>query len=127
MQVGDQFSAENMNNLEQRVKTEFDSVDNNLRNRIGYPDMTQQIFSNTASKAFTWTATQDCWVYGWCCTKGTNAGSAIKLNGENVILAHGVLNAEVQVGTLFPCKQGDIISKVANGETTGLIVAYAMR
>lgn len=131
MQVGDQFSAENMNNLEQRIKTEFDSVNSSLNdhinNRIGYPDMTQQIFSNTEAKAFTWTATQDCWVYGWCCTKGTNAGSAIKLNEANAVLAHGVLNAEVQVGTLFPCKQGDIISKVANGETTGRIIAYAMR
>lgn len=30
MQVGDQFSAENMNNLEQRIKTEFDSVNSSL-------------------------------------------------------------------------------------------------
>lgn len=30
MQVGDQFSAENMNNLEQRIKTEFDSVYSSL-------------------------------------------------------------------------------------------------
>ena len=30
MQVGDQFSAENMNNLEQRIKTEFDSVSSSL-------------------------------------------------------------------------------------------------
>ena len=30
MQVGDQFSAENMNNLEQRIKTEFDSVISSL-------------------------------------------------------------------------------------------------
>lgn len=31
MQVGDQFSAENMNNLEQRIKTEFDSVNSSLK------------------------------------------------------------------------------------------------
>ena len=89
--------------------------------------MTQKIFSNKESTAFTWTATQDCWVYGWCCTKGTNAGSAIKLNGENVILAHGVANAEVQVGSIFPCKEGDIVSKDTNGTTTAFIDAYAMR
>ena len=108
------------------VKELYDSL-GNISGPIGYPDMTQQIFSNTAAQAFTWTATQNCWVYGWCCTKGTNAGSAIKLNGENVILAHGVTNAEVQVGSIFPCKKGDVVSKVANGTTTGLIVAYAMR
>ena len=102
-------------------------MDDRIGSCIGYPDMTQQIFSNAAATAFTWTATQDCWVYGWCCTKGTNAGSAIKLNEVNVILAHGVTNAEVQVGSIFPCKKGDVVSKVANGTTTGLIVAYAMR
>lgn len=34
MQVGDQFSAENMNNLEQRIKTEFDSVYSSLGGNI---------------------------------------------------------------------------------------------
>lgn len=130
MQVGDQFSAENMNNLEQRIKTEFDSVNSSLNdhmnNRIGYPDMTQQIFSNAEATAFTWTATQDCWVYGWCCAKSTY-GSAIKLNGVPVILAHGVTNVEIQVGSIFPCKKGDIVSKTINGATTGFITAYAKR
>lgn len=39
MQVGDQFSAENMNNLEQRIKTEFDSVNSSLCEYLKLADL----------------------------------------------------------------------------------------
>ena len=39
MQAGDQFSAENMNNLEQRIKTEFDSVNSSLCEYLKLADL----------------------------------------------------------------------------------------
>lgn len=58
MQVGDQFSAENMNNLEQRIKTEFDSVNSSLNDgnmsftvgEDGNPYATYKVGADTVTK-----------------------------------------------------------------------------
>ena len=50
--------------------------------------MTQQLYSNNWSTAFTWTATQDCWVFGSTDTNGAKVGSVISLNDAQILLAY---------------------------------------
>lgn len=54
-QAGDAFSAANMNNLEQRIKTEFDSVNSSLANISFTPDYSKAI-SLTVAQLQSYTA-----------------------------------------------------------------------
>lgn len=95
---------------------------------IGYPDMTNKIYSTTWLKSFSWTAPEDCWIYGVVSTNKYNGSSIIKLNGATVVIVYDDDSTHTtQMGVLFPCKKGDVISKATNGDTQALINAYGMR
>ena len=106
------------------VGEEFTKVNSSL---IGYPDMSQKIYSNKWQKSFEWTATQDCWVYGACDTRTTTYASIICLNDAPVVSALTDNSTIAQSGSLFICKKGDVISKTVNGDSIARIDAYAMR
>ena len=89
--------------------------------------MSQKIYTNSWATSFSWTATQDCWVFGCCDTRETNNASIIYLNDVAVILALLEGSSISQIGALIPCKKGDIISKKVNGKSVARIDAYAMR
>ena len=94
---------------------------------IGYPDMSQKIYTNSWATSFSWTATQDCWVYGACDTRTTTYASIICLNDAPVVSALTDNSTIAQSGSLFICKKGDVISKTVNGDSIARIDAYAMR
>lgn len=94
---------------------------------IGYPDMSQKIYTNSWATSFSWTATQDCWVYGACDTRTTTYASIICLNDAPVVSALTDNSTIAQSGSLFICKKGDVISKTVNGDSIARIDVYAMR
>ena len=91
--------------------------------------MSNQIYtSGDWVQSFSWTATQDCWIYALLNTNGNNTSSFIKINGVIVTqILSANSNVTLQQGALVPCKKGDVVSKTTNGTTTARFIAYGVR
>lgn len=91
--------------------------------------MSNQIHHIEMSESFSWTATQDCWVFVICDTnKSSGYASQVKLNGAGVVsVLNGTTSYSIQSSGFFPCKQGDIISKLQHHGTLASMMVYGVR
>ena len=96
---------------------------------LRYPDFSNQIYnSGDWAQTFSWTAPQDCWIYALLNTNKNDTSAYIKINDVLVAQLFSTdKNNYSQLGTLVPCKKGDVVSKTTNGTTTARIIVYGVR
>lgn len=106
-QEGDAFSAENMNDLENRIDAEFTEVNGNFS---GYPDYANAIdIKSYGSSAWKYTCPQNGYILIKRLTIIANAAFQYYINGQSVsIIVAG--NSEYKAGgILLPVKKGDVV------------------
>jgi hypothetical protein len=125
-QEGDAFSAENMNDLEERISNEFEALNTNITNKFQAPDYTnkQVISSNT------YTVTEDGYVALYV-HKGNNGvfqsatyRGTLTINGTVVwYYSNTISSNEIRIypairSGLYPVKAGDTVKfSVTNADS----------
>jgi hypothetical protein len=125
-QEGDAFSAENMNDLEERISNEFEALNTNITNKFQAPDYTnkQVISSNT------YTVTEDGYVALYV-HKGNNGvfqsatyRGTLTINGTVVLYYSNTISSnEIRIypairSGLYPVKAGDTVKfSVTNADS----------
>jgi len=117
---GDAFSAENMNNLEERIEQEFVNVNNSLANLVPFSgiDTSKKLKYITSGS---WTATEDCYAYVYATSTSDGQLATMSLDGVQ-IYRNGQTRSH---SAIIPIKKGQTLA-ISSSSTSGYAEFYAL-